>query len=220
MIGETIRQPAPIDENLVPWVWAYCEQLTMHAKHDKRWIVAAENGWPGQTLYDFLKTYKLIRGDAAKLFKEGNHTGRQRFQQICEKHFQRDLPQVRVTPALRRRWHKAVEDVFELRHALGTKRMNLYSATSKMFWFYQPDAMVMFDSNNFDALARWGKRTGKIAWQKDLTTENFLKIFDAYFEEEAKPKIAQTEILFSVRYPYPKRIAEKCLWLYGRDGLQ
>lgn len=211
--------PISIPTDLLPWYWAYREQLYLHDKHDAVWIKEASRDWAddGQ-LHAMLNSYGLIRGSAAKLFEKENPHGRTAFLKACDPLFSPKLTSP-VRPAeLDRRWRQAVRKVRRIRQSPDWEPGSLRSATSKLFWFYQPKHMVMFDQYNRLGLARWAKHKKQVKRQMDLTDENFQEIFDVYFRTVARRKIADVERFFDRSYPYPRRVAEKRLWLCGSNG--
>lgn len=205
-----------IDDKLLPWVWAYREQLYLMDNNDAVWIDAAQNSWPDETLFNFLSSYGLIRGEAAKLFQKNNKLGRAKFQQRCEPLFKPKLPKSGKTNELQNRWNRAFTKVGTLASQPNSGTLNLRSATSKMLWFYQPKDMVMYDRYAREGLAQWARdHDPNIKYLNEVNGISYLACFDRYYDNHAKSQVFQAEQLFGRQYPYPRRVAEKRLWLKG-----
>ncbi|WNK00385.1 hypothetical protein L2D14_02915 [Thalassospiraceae bacterium LMO-JJ14] len=211
-----------IDPELLPWVWALREQIHLLDGGDGFYVEQARAGWrePANWLppsaraskysgtewpFDqFLKAYGLKRGDAATFFSDAENL--REFKRICANRFSGPFSSLDDAG---RRWEAAIKDT-----KAASCPANLASATSKVFWCYHPDKLSMYDAYARGALARRAKGRW-VKYLKDLSETNFIEVFEEFFEKDAKPFIQQAEHFSDRHYPYPRRVADKFLWLNG-----
>jgi hypothetical protein len=200
-----------IDEKL-SWLWAYNEQLGMLDRHDARWIGLSQSDWPDEEFARFLRTYRLVRGPSGKLvFANSNKDNRAEFYRICKDVFRQEDSRNTDLGDADRIWKLAVKAT----NAKFGDGIRLYSAVSKLLWFYRPDSWIMFDSLNRAALAAWLKSKRHIESKRDLTAATFTSGFQRFYEDEGQQGVKFAAGFFSRVYPYNRRVAEKYLWLMG-----
>jgi hypothetical protein len=199
------------NENMLQWVWAANEQHYLFDKHDAYWINEAATGWTDEGFYQFLKTYRLLRGKVGALFAKGTNNrdgARADFIRLCNKHFKPEISGNSYLDEAQKRWSTVRS---ELKNKLLCINSNeddtdfMPSATLKAFWFHHPDKLPMYDQFTLKGLKKQKKGT-------DLST--FLcNFYEFYHEHESH--IDDAEAYFSRTYPYRHRVAEKFLWLEG-----
>jgi hypothetical protein len=88
----------------------------------------------------------------------------------------------------------------------------MYSMISKLFWFYHPDDLTMFDT-----LARRGLMIDANVKYVDTSHQKFVGLFEKRFIQH-KWHITYAKNCFQRKYPYDRRIFDKYLWLEGCDN--
>jgi len=190
-------------------LWAIIEQRYLYRRHDAHWIRAAKTAWEGpryeNEYYNFVKSYGLIRGKAAKHLSEKNNTDRKEIQQICHKHFYHPLTS-NFRDEARERWLNAIEEIRNKRN-IG---VSLPSLTLKTFWFYHPELLPMYDSQVRTSLS---KEDGS-----KINEHNFLEKFYHYYEEHNyASEISSVVKKYGLDYPYYYRLIDKVLWFKSFD---
>lgn len=201
-----------MNDNELSWVWAYAEQLCMLDRYDAHWIGLSQRGWPDEEFARFLRTYRLVRGRAGKLvFANSSRDNRAEFYRTCTDIFHENHDAVQDLISADRVWKlavKATKSRFE-------DGLQLYSAVSKLMWFYFPNKWIMFDSLNRAALATWLKANNHITSRSKLTAATFTDGFQKFYDAEGQEGASIAAGFFSRSYPYTPRVAEKYLWLMG-----
>jgi len=181
-------------------------------RYDARWIGLSQSDWPDEEFARFLRTYRLVRGSSGKLvFANSSRNNRVQFYQICKDVFQREIGDSTDLAGADRTWKLAVEATKE-KFDDGPR---LYSAVSKLLWFYLPNSWIMFDRLNQAALAEWLKSKQHIKSKRDLTADTFTSGFQKFYETEGREGVEFASRFFDRAYPYSPRVAEKYLWLMG-----
>ncbi|MDT8448439.1 MAG: hypothetical protein RRB13_16225 [bacterium] len=204
-------------EELLRWFWALREQEYWHGAQDAKFLEHAQAKWPlpqGLTpkkgeeapkswvFRQFLQVFALYRWLPKHTYGELRYMA-----DLCHDLF---LPELGDSPvkAAHQRWMTAVAKL--------SKRWTgkqLYSATSKVLWHYHPKHLPLYDSYNSRALAlALGLDKGRKSYS--VKPEDFLDQFAAFFETQG----AALEFFRGepeAKYPYPRRVGEKYLWLLG-----
>ena len=182
-------------------VWAVAEQLRILDGGDALLIKAIQHGRPPSPLIErFLKDYGLWRWNA---FKRGERV--ETFIDIAEKRFRPRPPDLSKAD---RPWHLAVEDF------TGDGGPKPYSAFLKLYWFYQPHLLTMYDTYARKGLRAAEDLLGIRAVPRRVTDQNFLARFEAVYQRLA-PEIRKAIRMFGRRYPFERRVLDKYLWLLG-----
>ncbi len=84
--------------------------------------------------------------------------------------------------------------------------------SAKLLWFYKPEEMTLFDDYVFAAI-RQQPGFG------ELTKPGYLFAFEKLFSETAV-EITEAARFSDRKYPYPKRVLDKWLWLNGNEEKQ
>jgi len=186
---------------ILKWQWAYSNQLYLFDKHDAYWIECAKSGWNSEEhkieFNLFLTSYGLKRGKIGKYLADKDN--RNNLIEICNKIFSSNLSKDIYEDA-QQRWNKAVAEIRD------DKGFVLASAMLKIFWFYHPDKLPMYDSYVRKAL--------KDKTSKSLDHNNFLIHFAEYLPV-GEQQIQKVEKYFnrkSISYP---RVVDMYLWLCG-----
>lgn len=186
------------------FLWAVTEQLRILDNDDALLILAVQKGRPGvDAVKRFLENYGLWRW----LGMRKNPARLKHFIDVAEKHFR---PRPATLPRATGAWCDAVTKFA----ARDSKQGNYYSAFLKIYWFYHPHVLTMYDTQ-----VRRGLRVteGELGIQtKDgpVRPENFLYRFDAIFKR-LSPDIRDAVRAFNRIYPYERRVLDKYLWLRG-----
>lgn len=184
------------------WHWAYKEQITLFYAHDAYWIKCAKRQWgsagDSEEFRKLLSSYGLIRGKLAPYFAKTET--RQKFIDACNQHFSHakiGLP----WEELQNIWTSINENLLK---KLPSKAA---SATLKLFWFYRPESLPMFD--------RYTKRGLESIMKQPISPENYLRLFGEFFNKIASPEIDLVEMNMQEKYISRPRVADKYLWLIG-----
>jgi hypothetical protein len=190
------------DIDTVKWVWAIGEQLHLLDSFDAHYIDEAASGWASVDVYqDFIRKYALTRGKLGKFLKENPKP----VMRICNKYFLPKLSKGFGPDEIKARWHGATGELTH--HKNNSESIQPYSFTKKMFWFFHPQKLTMYDRYVCAALA--GEYGVKI------TPENYLEYFYRFYNDVAEGKIENAMAYHYRNYPYKYRIADKYLWLKG-----
>ncbi len=191
----------------VAWIWAYQEALRWLDIFDAESIASAKNRWARKTWESFMTKYGLRRGKFHPVVLEKTNQVWDALAPILSP----PLPKDCMTDELNFRWEQAVQLVGKL---LPPRQdgspPELWSMTSKLLWFFQPDHMTMYDD-----FAHKGLRQ-HVAGRR-LRRSEFLARFHEFFETNNNSiRLAET---FSNRvYPYHRRVADFRLWLKGKPN--
>lgn len=181
-------------------------------RHDAHWIGLSQKGWQDEELARFLRTYRLVRGRAGKLvFANSSRANRAEFYRTCTDVFHENYDAVQDLASADQVWKLAVKAT-KMKFEDG---LQLYSAVSKLMWFYFPNKWIMFDSQNRAALATWLKANKHITSKSKVTATTFTDGFRTFYEAEGREGASFAAGFFSRSYPYTPRVAEKYLWLMG-----
>jgi len=185
------------------WVWAYREQLKLLDGFDAEGLHCAENGWGDDSWKRFLSTYGLTQGKQAAL---GNKS--ETVLAVLTPLFSAPLAATDTAQELTRRWFCAVGEIGTLvpKRKDGTNS-ELLSLASKLLWFYQPNDMTMYDKYAFNAIR-------DLYDLEKLKPQDFLSAFEKVFASEMV-KITEAADFSDRKYPYPRRVLDKRLWLKG-----
>lgn len=194
------------------WDWSVQEQLILLDRHDAYWINEAKNNWKfkdseRQPIDVFLSIYGLRRGSQGqfwnKKFQRRKITGANLLIELAKDYFKPELPNKDYWVEADKRWKEVINRL--------PGDHKLYSATSKMFWFYHPEKLTMFDSYALKGLKKFCLNRNQ-----KVTRENFYGVFQEFYElniENIKTAISRS----NRNYKYLPRIADKYLWLMGSD---
>lgn len=174
------------------------------------WIEEAKQGWPDPDhLRKFLVTYRVMRG------KVGNYLKRERnlidFRDRCVTSFSRLHQEEKWVHTAQGRWKTVVDET-------GGKVISPWSAAMKTYWCHKPRKLPMYDQFTLLGLQRWAKERGRVPHQACICVRNFLETFEYFYKVDARAKVKEASAFFGRRYPYPRRVAEKYLWLAGSDS--
>jgi len=208
------------NQELLPWVWAIQLQLNLLDQNDALWIeeVGGENGWSDESFYNFLSSYSLLRGKrGAVLSKSENGIEKSRniLSDICNKHFSDDLSNEKFIVDVKEKW-RAADDEFAAwvsnkgGPGAANNQMFMPSALMKIFWYFHPARLTMYDS-----LACAGLRVvdnGEV-----VNPDNFLERFCQFHDKTCVIRNRALEY-FDFQYPYVYRITDKYLWLMGNQN--
>ncbi|MFI5022841.1 MAG: hypothetical protein ACHQRJ_14475 [Alphaproteobacteria bacterium] len=185
------------------WIWSYREQLKLLDKFDAEGIRCAKNGWDNDSWARFLNTYGLNQGHQA----EFRHK-REKVLRAIDQVFKPELCKTGTVGELTNRWKKSVSKIGCLAKKKKKNGGNpeLWSMASKLFWFYQPTEMTMYDSNAVKGL--------KAVSGCVITPQNFLEKFEELFKNK-QTSISEAANFSDREYPYPRRVLDKWLWLKG-----
>ncbi len=187
---------------LLKWQWAYSEQLYLFDIHDAYWIECAKLGWETseQNKKEFnrlLISYGVKRGKIGEYLKKD---GCEKLIGICNKAFRGELSND-VYKDAQERWNDVKNEL------CSEIEQNPASATLKIFWFYHPEKLPMYDNYVKKALS---KHLGNIK----IDDKNFLIKFGEYYQK-VKPRIYEAEEFFDRKYISYPRVVDKYLWLCG-----
>lgn len=195
-----------INKKIVEWYWAYYEQLYIFHKQDYYWIQCARSKWPiGEEMEEFdlfLNQYGLKRGKIGKYLASKERDNQLQFLTICHKHFQQDLGKRDFNTA-QIRWNNTIKDLKKLQIGVDIK-----SATLKLYWFYHPEELPMYDSLALKALRQLFKR-------QKAEQNNFLEYFFKFYQS-IEAELLETHQFFNQKYIYLPRVVDKYLWLMGQ----
>ena len=198
---------AKISDKLLPWVWAYREQLRVLDEMDAFYLDCTEgaNGrcWNKITLERFLFDYKLTRGHHAAVRQNVLKVYRA-LQGALDNH------EGETPDELNELWQEAVTAIGAT--ILKTRSSNpprLLSLASKLIWFHRPNSMTMYDDLAVRGLKAWMRSNGH-----RLNQEKYIVEFEAFFRGKQK-HIGEASQYVDRIYPYPRRVADKWLWLQG-----
>ncbi|MYZ49005.1 hypothetical protein [Propylenella binzhouense] len=185
----SVLQPIEPENERLAWLWACCEQLALLNRHDAAWIQEAKNGWEMNEFKRFLRTYSLQRGKHGKTLVENA----ERFRDICNESFSG------IPDDLQAVWEKSIEDTRRI------LEITARSACLKAMWYYHPHLGTMYDSYVQRGLASYGYSNNPKVFFEDFN--NFVSSKTELIERVVAP--------LNPKYPYPKRLADKFLWLAG-----
>jgi hypothetical protein len=192
-----------IHEEELPWLWAYNEQLFLYYRHDAYWIELAGKKWAGSEgvieFGRFLTDYGLRRGKVGRFLKTPEN--RKYVIDLCHRIFPEPLRKNDFENA-QKRWNK-VATILQ-----GKMKSKPASLALKIFWFYHPDRLPMYDTSACRGLSRELKRK--------INPNNFLTDFEEFYNNN-QSNIERAEKWFSERYISRPRVADKYLWLCGSD---
>jgi hypothetical protein len=192
-----------LNDDKLAWVWAYREQLALLDLFDGEGLYCADNGWNVDSWKLFLRTYGLMRGRHAALRDKSTTV-----LAVLTPLFNAALPATNTTQELTRRWLAGTGEIGKLvaRRKDGGNA-ELLSMASKLLWFYQPKEMTMFDKYAFGAIR-------KFHGFGQLKAQDFLIAFENVFARE-NAAITEAAQFSDRKYPYPRRVLDKRLWLQG-----
>ncbi len=200
---------------LMKWIWSYNEQLILLDRHDAYWIEQAKLGWKDKDAFrSFLSTYGLFRGKAGK-FLSKHQT---KFINVCNDYFSKPL-RVGDFAGAQALWEGAVAELRGKKS--NADDVSFWSATLKAFWFYHPDKLPMYDKYARIALEQLRVNNdfllddSLLLPKRSVRPENFLLVFDKFYNQYAKDKIKQSKQYVHRDYKYKYRVADKYLWLHG-----
>jgi len=181
-------------------LWALTEQINILDMYDARLLHEIRRRRPPlESTQRFFRAYQLLRGTQGKQL--GKHA--EAFRDICERRF-RHSPKSKIKDE----WHEAAT---EFRRQA---RSNHYSAFLKMYWFYHPDWMGMYDSRARDGLVV-AERCFLSRERRRPDQRDFLERFEDVFGALQKHITRVSERHYR-RYPFPRRILDKYLWLLAK----
>ncbi len=195
------------------WQWSYREQFVWFDKCDAAWIKQSTKGWEDPTeRIDFLNAYGLRRGKSGKFLRRlaKDDDMWEELDRIYKK------PVIEGdTSTITKRWHEAIERVRKCAKPNGEEQVeagfNCPSFTLKLYWFYQPDALTMYDTNTVRALG--GAK--KVMGIRSVSEKNFLEAFENCYKQHESLIKGLRDTQSPRRYPYPRRTLDFWLWLQG-----
>lgn len=188
------------------WHWAVVEQSWLHYKHDAYWIESIKNG--GFTEEDwkrFLRSYGLARG------KYGDPL-RSNFDKIWDRCIEayKQLPPNADHNIIQERWQAVTQYLQSITSSpQRNDGYNLPSASMKIFWFFQPRSVPMYDTYAKNAL-----HSVERTRFPDTPWLDFLPRFQRFFDR-SETAIEKAIVDTGLTYPYRRRIADKRLWIDG-----
>ncbi|MGA7077086.1 MAG: hypothetical protein WBQ43_05145 [Terriglobales bacterium] len=185
------------------WVWAYREQVKLLDDFDAEGLHCAENDWGIASWKRFRRTYGLMQGKHATLGKKSEEV-----LAVVDPIFRPPLTTSDKVEELTQRWDKGIEELGKfVPPRKDGSASELRSMASKLLWFYQPHDMTMFDDFAFRAIRG-------LPGLKKLKAGDYLVAFEKVFASTAAEIVGASH--FSDRkYPYPRRVLDKWLWLNG-----
>jgi hypothetical protein len=190
------------DEDL-EWIWSYREQLIWFDKCDAAWIEQARKGWSDhEERKEFLKAYSLGRGKSGNFIRNLSNEVWGKLNEIY-----RESINEGDTATITTRWHEAIKYVRE--HGPTEAGYECPSFTLKLYWFYQPRALTMYDSNALKALKHE-------AGEKSISIKNYLQVFEECYTR-FKERIDTLHERCGRKCPYPRRTVDFWLWLRGSE---
>ena len=202
-----------ISAELLPWVWAVEDQLSLLGRFDAEAIAAANEARDGNRrrllslVSDFRTVYALKRGQVGIFLQRRA----QRFINVCTKHFSQQLTDFGQA---QKRWSEVVAEL----QSGDSAAQKFWSPTSKIFWFFHPDLLPMYDYFTLQGLRRVQREHRKVRKLRPaITADNFLDEFDDFLRR-SQPLIDQALCAVGRAYPYRPRIAEKFLWIKGQPN--
>ena len=191
---------------LRPWLWAVEEQLSILRRFDAVGIYAAKAGEFANYFGTFRSEYSLTRGASGSFLR----LNKKKFIRVCDQHFRKKPKNLKEAQGI---WIASVRD---LQKGTGLTEQ-LWSATLKAYWFYQPRSVPMYDQNVRKGLSQEERRFQSVGrLPKAITPGNYLQFFEAFYER-SRPLIEEALAFVDRDYPFPLRIADKYLWHIGND---
>lgn len=189
----------------ISWRWAATEQAWLHCRYDAYFVDIARNGRFGVNEWkEFLDTYGLKRGKSGKFLRNNFKD----VWSVCDEVYSSHLVEGDVDDA-NRRWTHVIQS---LRKRSG---VDSPSAAMKIFWLFQPKAVPMFD--RFAAIGLRKFERGQRQKRGRMSPQTFLERFEDFFQQSAHHAKAAINATGNA-YPYPRRVAEKWLWLNGNPA--
>lgn len=207
-------------------LWSVSEVLRAHNNFEARFIEAIAGGKnrPPRDLVDhFLKKYGLRQYRAGPILAEKANE----FISIAHKYFcnaPKDLTAADIV------WNKAVDDFAKAtkgfkfpksKNKLSETKMNngirLHSAFLKLFWFYHPESLTMWDTKAAKGLPIVEKELFQSEPHKSVSYCDYLERFKNVYDK-MQPHIDEAVKQFIPVYPYKYRVLDKYLWLKGLDN--
>jgi hypothetical protein len=187
------------------WVWAYREQIKLLDEFDAQGLYCAENEWDTSTWEAFLSTYGLLQGRHAQLRKQSKAV----FEALVPI-FRPAVASADKVQELTDRWHKGITELGKLvKERKDGTQSELRSMSAKLLWFYQPEEMTLFDDYAFTAIRQ---QPGL----EKLEKPGYLFVFEKLFSDMAF-EITEAARFSDRKYPYPRRVLDKWLWLNGNE---
>jgi hypothetical protein len=153
----------------------------------------------------FRSTYGLLQGRHAGLGERSEAV----FEALVPI-FRPPLSSVDKVQELTDRWHGGITELGKLvKESMDGTKSELRSMSAKLLWFYQPQDMTMFDDYAFTAIRQ------QPGFEK-LEKPDFLFAFERLFSGKTV-EINESARFSDRRYPYPRRVLDKWLWLNGRE---
>lgn len=200
-------------KNELAWMWAVNENLWLLDAHDGYLITRVKTGqFNANDLEKMLKSYGLFRWLPPSLQEQ---EGQVEIIRVCNEVYTLKLPKTGYWELANERWFDVMG---RLKRSSGGEKM-LWSACMKLYWFYQPDKLPMFDNYAFSSLGREAVERDFLRKKSWLKADNFLEIFSKFYRD-VEPEIRFALAKFPRKYPYPTRVAEKYLWLHGTDNME
>ena len=206
-----------MDSELLRWVWAISEQLAIFDRHDAKWLDQNQKGeWTAcehGTCHEFLKKYSLLRGKKGAVFSGANCKTRRYLLALSQKVYSPALPTQNCTEEVARRWEEVDHMLCPTKLGRSFRKpqdgeLQMPSLTLKLFWFYQPKYVPMYDQYIVKGLR---KNTDLKA--SHSAADFFKSFFD--FADEKKTNLAEAQKYIPRIYPYKYRVVDKYLWLIG-----
>ena len=191
----------------IAWSWSINEQVTYYLRHDAFWIdrIKAKT-FDSSDFNELLNRYSLKQGI-------GHAFLRNNFESIWP------WLSALYSPALsdsfnevNGRWQTATKELSQQMSDSGGKQVRsqmLWSATSKLLWFFHPELCPMYDKFTLRSL-------NQICAQRRMpvTSGNYMEHFSKLLSE-ARPKIQKAMALSPYKYIYESRVLDQYLWLIG-----
>lgn len=193
-----------MDHEELKWHWSYQQQINIFDSNDAYWINCAKNGWNGkeglEEFNTFLNSYGLRRGKIAKYFSSERNV--RDFIDRCYVVLSEPIDQYDWGEA-QARWNGLTK---EFKGKIGSSPA---SAVMKVFWFYHPEKLPMYDQYVLRALSN--------IQSKKVRHTDYLVNFGDFYRKTALSNIQQVDQYFDRKYLSFPRVADKFLWLEGNS---
>jgi hypothetical protein len=186
-------------------MWSCREQLYLFDRHDAFWISQAKGGWDDdEEQRKFLVSYSLHRGKPGSFLLHNSNKIWKKLSSI----YNRPVDEG-DTDTINKHWREANTLVNELskKNSKNHNGFQFHSFTLKLYWFYQPHTLTMFDRYSCKALNNSDRK---------VTPENYLEAFEDLYRQHEK-RIAKMCSESDRVYKYPRRVLDLWLWLQGSE---